>query len=86
MTRGFLSEWASLAGGTLAIKREATILEPGEKRTINVEFQLPPSLKPLRHYRTNLQLYNAAQTVDIYTTAAFGPSKAKTKETGGSQR
>lgn len=86
MAKGFLREWADLAAGTLTIKREATILEPGEKRTINVEFQLPSSLKPLHHYRTNLQLYNAAQTVDIYTTAAFGPNKAKTKQTGGSQR
>ncbi len=72
MARAFLNEWAELQAGTLVTKRKAMILAPGQKLSVDVEFQLPPDLKPLRHYRANLQLYNATLSVDIYTTAKAG--------------
>lgn len=78
MVRGFLSEWAELQGGTLVVNREPMILRPGQKVAVDVEFQLPPTLKPFRHYRASLQLYNATLAVDIYTTAKVG-SSAKPK-------
>lgn len=72
MARAFLNEWAELQAGTLVTKRKAMILAPGQKLSVDIEFQLPPDLKPLRHYRANLQLYNATLSVDIYTTAKAG--------------
>jgi hypothetical protein len=78
MVKGFLNEWADLQAGTLVITREPLILRPGQKIVADVEFQLPPELKPFRHYRANLQLYNATLAVDIYTTAKAG-SRPKSK-------
>lgn len=75
MVNGFLREWSELQAGTLVIKRDAKILRPGQKVAIDVEFQLPPELKPTRRYHTNLQLYNAPVSVDIYTTAKVGSSQ-----------
>jgi hypothetical protein len=72
MARAFLNEWADLKAGTLVTKREAMILAPGQQLAVDVEFQLPGDLKPLRHYHANLQLYNATLSVDIYTTAKAG--------------
>ena len=72
MVKGFLQEWSELEAGTLAIKREPMILRPGQKVAIDVEFELPPELRPLRHYRANVQLYNAVLSVDMYTTAKAG--------------
>jgi hypothetical protein len=81
MVRGFLKEWSELQAGTLVINREPMILRPGQKVAVDVEFQLPPGLKPFRHYHASLQLYNATLAVDIYTTAKIGAS-AKPKESG----
>lgn len=75
MVKGFLQEWSELQAGTLVITRDAKILRPGQKLAIDVEFQLPPELKPVRRYHTNLQLYNAPVSVDIYTTAKVGSSQ-----------
>jgi hypothetical protein len=72
MAKSFLNEWAGLAAGTLVTKRKAMVLAPGQKLAVDVEFQLPADLKPLRHYHANLQLYNANLSVDIYTTAKIG--------------
>ena len=72
MVKGFLREWSDLQAGTLVINREPKILRPGEKAIIDVEFQLPPELKPIRHYHANLRLYNANLKLDIYTTAKVG--------------
>jgi hypothetical protein len=72
MVKGFLQEWADLEVGTLTIKRNAMTVHPGQKLTVEVDFQLPAGLKPLRHYYANLQLYNATLGVDIYTTAKSG--------------
>jgi hypothetical protein len=69
MVKGFLQEWSELPAGTLVIKREPKILRPGQKVAIDVEFQLPSDLKPIRRYHTNVELYNAHLSVDIYTTA-----------------
>jgi hypothetical protein len=55
--------------GTLVITRSPVTLHPGDKITVDVDFELPGGLKPLRHYYANLQLYNAILGVDIYTTA-----------------
>lgn len=95
MVKAFLTEWAELQVGTLVTKRPAMILRPGQKLTVDVEFQLPADLKPLRHYRSSLQLYNATLSVDIYTTAKSGsgdqskPEQNKTAQRskeGGSSR
>ncbi len=72
MAKSFLNEWADLKAGTLVTKRKAMVLAPGQKLAVDVEFQLPADLKPLRHYRANLQLYNATLSVDIYTTVKAG--------------
>ncbi len=75
MVRGLLREWSELQAGTLVIKRDAKILRAGQKAAIDVEFRLPPELKPVRRYHTNLQLYNAPVSVDIYTTVKIGSSQ-----------
>lgn len=75
MVKAVLREWSELRAGTLVIKRDAKILRPGQKAAIDVEFHLPPELKPTRRYHTNLQLYNAPVSVDIYTTAKVGSSQ-----------
>jgi len=72
MALAFLNEWADLEVGTLITKRTPMILGPGQKISVDLEFQLPAGLKPLRHYHANLQLYNATLSVDIYTTAKAG--------------
>jgi hypothetical protein len=82
MVKGFLDEWAEIEAGTLIVKRPAIVIHPGEKLTVEVEFVLPDSLKPLRHYHANLQLYNANLGVDIYTTARAGTAKAGTQKAG----
>lgn len=69
MVKGFLNEWADLQAGTLVVTRAPLTLHPGDKTTVDVNFELPAGLKPLRHYYANLQLYNAILGVDIYTTA-----------------
>jgi hypothetical protein len=79
MTKAFLNEWANLKGGTLVTKRKAMVLAPGQKLAVDIEFHLPADLKPLRHYRANLQLYNAVLSVDIYTTAKAGSRTRQTK-------
>jgi hypothetical protein len=75
MATAFLNEWAELKAGTLVTRREAMVLAPGQKKAVEVEFHLPATLKPLRHYRANLQLYNALLAIDIYTTAKVGSHK-----------
>ncbi len=62
--------------GPLRVHRERVILQPGERRAMVARFELPDDIKPARHYRALLELYNATLTVDIYTT-----EKAGTKET-----
>jgi hypothetical protein len=71
MVKGFLQQWSELEAGTLVVTREPMILRPGEKVTVEAEFHLPADLKPLRHYRSSLQIYNATLAVDIYTTATI---------------
>jgi hypothetical protein len=80
MVKGFLREWSELQAGTLVINREPKILRPGQRAAIDVEFQLPTELKPLRHYHTNLRLYNAPLSVDIYTTAKIGSAHKRKPE------
>jgi hypothetical protein len=77
MVRGFLKEWSELRAGTLVIRRDAKTIHPGQKLAVDVEFQLPPELKPTRRYHTNLQLYNAPVSVDIYTTAKVGSAQSR---------
>jgi len=85
MAKAFLNEWADLKAGTLVSKRKPMTIAPGQKLTADVEFQLPTDLKPLRHYRASLQLYNATLSVDIYTTAKAG-SSAKTGKQEASEQ
>lgn len=68
----WLNEWGQRVGGTLVVTREPIILKPGQKMTAKAQFQLPPDLKPFRHYRAGLQLYNASLSVDVYTTRKAG--------------
>jgi len=81
MARAFLNEWADLQAGTLITKRPAMILAPGQKLAVDVEFQIPGKLKPLRHYVASLQLYNATLAIDMYTTVKAGSNgKKKSKQ------
>jgi hypothetical protein len=80
MLKGFLQEWSELQAGTLVIKREPVILRPGQKVLIDVEFELPPELKPLRYYHTNVQLYNAVLSINMYTTAKAGTARHRKSE------
>jgi hypothetical protein len=77
MVKGFLREWSDLQAGTLVISREPKTLRPGEKVAVDVEFQIPPELKPARRYRAKLQLYNATLSVDIYTTGKVGSMRKR---------
>ena len=72
MVRGFLSEWAEVQAGTMVMTRESMTLRPGDKVVVDVEFHLPPDLKPFRSYRANMQLYNATLAAVIYTTSKTG--------------
>lgn len=72
MVKSILLHWGDLQSGTLVTRRDAVTLHPGQKRPIEVRFDLPSELKPLRHYWASLQLYNATLSVDIYTTANYG--------------
>jgi hypothetical protein len=77
MVKGILREWSDLPAGTLVIHREPKILHPGEKVAMDAEFQLPPELKPVRHYQANLRLYNANLNLRIYTTVKVGSARKR---------
>ncbi|HRN60954.1 MAG TPA: hypothetical protein PLF73_00635 [Luteimonas sp.] len=76
MVKSILLRWGELQAGTLITRRAAMVLHPGQKLSVEIEFELPAMLKPLRHYWANLQLYNATMSVDIYTTANYGRKAA----------
>ena len=85
MVRSALRNIGALLAGTLVTRRGSTIVQPGDKVTVDLTFELPAKLQPLRHYFASLQLYNATLFVDIYTTNKYGrgaarPRKAKAKE------
>jgi hypothetical protein len=80
MAKAFLNEWAELKAGTLVAKRNAIVVAPGQKLAIDIEFELPTNLKVLRHYRGDLQFYNANLSIDIYMKAKAGPSSKATKK------
>jgi hypothetical protein len=79
MVKGILLHWGDLQAGTLITRRDPIVLHPGQRLSVDVTFDLPPGLKPLRHYHANLQLYNATLSVDIYTTANYGTRTARRK-------
>jgi hypothetical protein len=81
MAKALLNEWADLQAGVLVTRRKPMVLRPGQKIEIDVEFQLPPSLKPLRHYRANLQLYDGTVGVDIYTSSNYGSRRKSKRKT-----
>lgn len=83
MVKSILIHWGELQAGTLITRRDPIVLHPGQKLAVEVSFDLPAELKPLRHYHANLQLYNATLSVDIYTTANYGTTalaRRKAKE------
>lgn len=82
MVKSILLHWGELHVGTLVTRRDPIVLHPGQKLSVDIHFELPATLKPLRHYWANLQLYNATLFVDIYTTANYG---SKTKRSGKAQ-
>lgn len=75
MVKAVLDEWADLQAGTLVIHREPLVLRPGQTEVVDLEFELPPELKPLRHYKASLQLYNAVLNLEIYTSAKIAGKK-----------
>jgi len=79
MAKAALNELADLKVGMLVIKRKAVALSPGQKAAIDLEFQLPPGLKPQRHYSVSVALYNGSLKVDIYTTTKAEPTSNKQK-------
>jgi hypothetical protein len=85
MVKGFLQEWSELAAGMLVVTREPMILNPGDKVVSEAEFHLPPDLKPLRHYRSRVEIYNAVLSVDVYTTTTLNsrrpPAAGEQKKT-----
>jgi hypothetical protein len=72
MVKNMLLHVGDLQAGELITRRDPIVLHPGEQRTVDLSFDLPKELKPLRHYSSNPQLYNATLLVDIYTTSNFG--------------
>jgi len=72
----WLAGWGGMAAGTLVVTRDAIMLRPGQKITATATFELPGALKPLRHYRASLQLYNATLAVDVYTTVKGGSKRS----------
>jgi hypothetical protein len=71
MVKEVLLKWSEIQAGVLITKRAPFILSAGQKKSVDLTFKLPKDLKPLRHYRASLQLYNASLFVDIYTTAKY---------------
>jgi hypothetical protein len=65
--------------GPLVVQRERVTLRPGERRQITARFELPEDIKPSRHYRAVLELYNATLLVDIYTTEKAGTKRPPAK-------
>ena len=65
--------------GSLVVERERVILRPGERRQMTARFELPEDIKPSRHYRAELELYNATLSVDIYTTEKAGRKRSPAK-------
>jgi hypothetical protein len=74
MVKEVLLKWSEIQAGMLITKRDSIILHAGQKKMVDLSFELPHGLKPLRHYRSSLQLYNASLFVDIYTTVKYSVS------------
>lgn len=74
-----LDEIGRVQVGSLVIERERITLSPGERRQLKVRFVLPEDIKPSRHYRAVLGLYNATLMVDIYTTEKAGSKRSPAK-------
>ena len=85
MVKSILLHWGELQVGTLVTRRPAMVLHPGQKLAVEIQFELPDTLKPLRHYQANLQLYNATLSVDIYTTANYGRKAADGRKKAASR-
>jgi hypothetical protein len=79
MVKSALIELADQKVGTLVIKRKAIALSPGQKVALDLQFELPASLKPQRYYSASVSLYNASLKVDIYTTSKPKPASSKQK-------
>ena len=86
MLKSMLREWGGLHAGTLVISREPVILGPGQQISAEATFELPAELKPLRHYRSSLQLYNATLSIDIYTSATAGKNATPKKPESSKKR
>jgi hypothetical protein len=74
-----LDEIGRVQVGPLVVERERVTLRPGEKRHGTARFELPEDIKPSRHYRAVLELYNATLLVDIYTTEKAGTKRSPAK-------
>jgi hypothetical protein len=75
-----LDEIGRVQVGSLVVHRERVTLRPGERRQMTARFELPEDIKPSRHYRAVLELYNATLHVDIYTTEKAGGSRTAAKK------
>jgi hypothetical protein len=74
-----LDEIGRVQVGSLVVERERVTLRPGERRQMSARFVLPADIKPSRHYRAVLELYNATLLVDIYTTEKAGSRRNAAK-------
>jgi hypothetical protein len=74
-----LDEIGRVQVGSLVVRRERVTLRPGERRQMTARFHLPEDIKPSRHYRAVLELYNATLLVDIYTTERAGTRRSPVK-------
>jgi hypothetical protein len=75
-----LDEIGRVQVGSLVVHRERVMLRPGERRQMTARFELPEDIKPSRHYRAVLELYNATLHVDIYTTEKAGDEGTTAKK------
>lgn len=71
-----MDEIGRVQAGSLVVERERVTLRPGEQRRMTARFVLPEDIKPSRHYRAVLELYNAVLNVDIYTTDKAGGQRS----------
>lgn len=76
MIKNVLLHIGDLQAGTVITRRDPVTLHPGEKIAADAHFELPPELKPLKHYRGDLQFFNTPLVLDIYTTASYGRKPA----------
>ncbi|HUB55288.1 MAG TPA: hypothetical protein VMB04_08995 [Mycobacterium sp.] len=80
MLKSIMHRTGDLQAGTLIMRRDSTVLHPGQQLSVDVSFNLPEKLKPQHHYYAHIPLYNATLLVDIYTTANDSRNSTKQRQ------